>query len=148
MASLDSTNKHPYTERVGALHFTNDATQVTGLLIPTRANHVYYVEVDVLASETADFDEMAGYKRIAAFKNDGGTLTLLGSVAATFTAETTSGWDVTLDASGTNIRVRLTGAASTDISWQIAPRVIEGGWTSYLNTAVEPDVVATGALNG
>lgn len=127
MASTDSTVVKPYTSRVGAIWRTDDATQVTGLLIPTRSDHSYHVVLNVLATETNDFDETGGYTRIAAFKNDGGTLAIVGSVATTFTAETTGGWDVTMDASGTNIRVRITGAASTDITWQIAADVLEVG---------------------
>lgn len=134
MASTDSSNVKPYAKRTGSLHYTDDATQVTALSIPTRDDHCYLVEVDVLATETTDFDEVAGYKRLAAFKNDGGTLSLVGSVATPLTAENTSGWDVTLDASSENIRVRVTGAASTNIAWQIDAKVIEGGKTSFYNT--------------
>jgi hypothetical protein len=127
--SLDSVNIKPYTQRVGTMWYTDDAVQVTGLTIPTRSDHCYYVEVDILATEQVDFDEVAGYKIIGTFKNDGGTLTLVGSVGAVYTAENTAGWAATLDVSGTNIRVRITGAASTRISWQIASTVIENGLT-------------------
>lgn len=127
MASTDNTAVKPYTERVGTIWRTDDATQVTGLLIPTRNDHSYLVTCRVAATETGDYDEQAGYVRYAFFKNDGGTLSLVGSVATTFTAEVTAGWDVTLDANSTNIRVRITGAAATDITWLIACDVLEVG---------------------
>lgn len=144
----DSTNIKPYTSRAGSLHYTSDATEETAVLIPTRSNHVYQVTARVVATETADFDEMASYVRIGAFKNDGGTLTLIGSVTAVHTAENTAGWDVTLDANSTNIRVRVTGAAATTIAWQVDVDVLEGGWTSFLNTNPDPDAVNYGAFNG
>lgn len=130
MASTDNTAIKPYTSRAGTQWRTDDATQVTGLLIPTRSDHSYFITVKVLATETDDFDEIGTYWRQAAFKNDGGTLSLVGSVRTVVTDnESTAGWDVTLDASGTDIRVRLTGAAATNISWLIAPEVIENGKT-------------------
>lgn len=130
MASTDSTNVKPYTERVGTQWRTDDATQVTGLLIPTRSDHAYFVDVKITAVQTTDFSEIATYWRQAAFKNDGGTLSLVGSVRTVVTDnESTAGWDVTLDANSTNIRVRLTGAAATNITWLISPEVIEVGQT-------------------
>lgn len=127
MASVDTTNIQPYTSRAGAVWRTDDATQVSGLLLPTRADHSYHVMLRVVATETDDFDETSAYTSFAAFKNDGGTLAIVGAVAATFTAETTAAWAVTMDASGSNIRVRITGAADTDITWLIAADVLEVG---------------------
>jgi hypothetical protein len=106
---------------------TTDATQTTAATFPTRTNKAYGVIAKITATETADFDEQAFYVRSALFKNDGGTLALVGSITSLVTIESTAGWDVTLDASGTDIRVRVTGAAATVISWNIQLEVIEAG---------------------
>lgn len=106
---------------------TTDATQATAATFPTRTDHAYGVTAKIVATETADHDEIAFYVRAAAFKNDGGTLTLVGSIASLVTIESTSGWDVTLDASGTNIRVLVTGAAATVATWLVQLEVIECG---------------------
>lgn len=107
---------------------TTDATQTTAATFPTRSNHGYKAIAKVIATETDDFDEIGDYWLEAAFKNDGGTLSLVGSVRSLHTAnESTAGWDATLDASGTDIRVRVTGAASTDITWLVQLEVIEVG---------------------
>lgn len=127
MASVDNTAVKPYTERVGTIWRTDDATQVTALLIPTRADHAYHITLRALAIETDAFDEAAGYTSYGAFLNDGGTLAIIGAVAATFNAEVTAGWAITMDASGTNIRVRITGAAATVVTWQLAADVLEIG---------------------
>lgn len=116
---------------------TTDATQTVAATFPTRTNHAYGVTAKITATETADFDEQAFYVRFALFKNDGGTLALVGSIATTVTIESTGGWDVTLDASGTDIRVLVTGAAATAITWLVQLEVIEVG--QY--------VVAAGATN-
>jgi hypothetical protein len=134
MASVDNTAKKPSALRTGTLWYTDDATQVSGLLIPTETNHSYHVVLNVLATEIEDFDEVGSYQRIATFKNDGGTLSIVGSVTSVHTAENTAGWDVTLDASGTNIRIRITGAAATKIAWQIDAYILEGGKTASQNS--------------
>jgi hypothetical protein len=91
-----------------------------------------------VATETADFDEVAGYERIATFKNDGGTLSLVGSVSTPHTAESTSGWDCTIDASGSDIRVRVTGAGSTNVTWLAQLEVIEVGKYAANYGMIEP----------
>lgn len=63
-------------------------------------------------------DDSAGYKLYAIFKNSsGGTLTQVGSTTKTVLGEDQAAWDATIDASGTNMRVRVTGAANNNIRW-------------------------------
>ena len=106
---------------------TTDGTAATAATFTTQSNKAYLAIAKVIATETADFDEVAGYVRAATFKNDGGTLTLIGSVTDVATHESTSAWNVTLDADGDDIRVRVTGAASTAISWKVDLEVLEAG---------------------
>lgn len=113
--------------RAGVYTNTTDATQTTAAVFTTTSNHAYAVTAKIVATETTDFDETAFYVRYALFENDGGTLSLVGSIATTATIEQTSGWDVTLDADGSDIRVRVTGASSTNITWLVDLEVIEVG---------------------
>lgn len=108
-------------QRVSVAVATADATETTAATFDTSPwdNASFLVTARINARETADSDEIAGYVRVGAFKLDGGTLSLVGSVGSLFTAESTAGWDATLDASGDNIRVRVTGAAATAVKWLV-----------------------------
>lgn len=120
---MGSVNGNP--SRAGVYTNTTDATQTVAATFTTTSNHAYGVIAKIVATETADFDETAFYVRAALFENDGGTLSLVGSIATTVTIEQTSGWDVTLDASGSDIRVLVTGAAATVVTWLVQLEVIE-----------------------
>jgi hypothetical protein len=106
---------------------TTGATETTAASFATRSNKVYHVDVTVTAVRTDTFEQAASYVRRATFLNDGGTLAIVGSVTSDHTAESDSNWNCTLDASGTDIRVRVTGAADTNISWHVDGVVRESG---------------------
>lgn len=137
------------TLRKGPYVNTTDATQTTAARFVTSANKAYHVRAYIVATETADFDEVASYELAATFKNDGGTLSLVGSVTAVHTGESTSAWAATLDAASedtygtgtntSNIRVRVTGASSTNISWMVALDVFEAN-RYFANYGAETDV--------
>lgn len=108
----------PYTK--GVKGTSSDATAFTLAdlsVSPELHDRVIHVEAIVLATETADHDEVASYHLAATFKVDAGVLSQVGTTTVIHTAESTGGWAATLDASGTTIRVRATGAADTDIRW-------------------------------
>lgn len=108
-------------QRVSVAVATTDGTQTTAATFDTSAweDAAFMVQARICARETDDSDEIAGYLLAGAFKLDGGTLSLVGSVSQLFVAESTGGWDATLDANGDNIRVRVTGAAATDVKWLV-----------------------------
>lgn len=106
---------------------TTDNTETTIASFATRTDKVYHVEAVVLAQKTTDASQVASYKRTGTFKNDGGTLTAIGSVTSDHTAEDDSGWDCTLDADGTTIRVRGTGNTGDAVSWNTFLTVYESG---------------------
>lgn len=112
--------------RRGVYLNTTDATVSTLAQFATGSNRVYAVIAKIVANTTDYTTGQAFYVRTALFKNIAGTLTLVGSVSATTTIETDAAWDCTLDASGTNIRVRVTGAAATNIVWHAQVEPIEG----------------------
>ena len=105
--------------RTGVTDQTTDATVTTAATVATESDVAYHVVARIVAYETPSGNEAAGYERAATFKNDGGTLTQVGSTTALATHEDTGGWDATLDASGTTIRARVTGAAATTINWRV-----------------------------
>jgi hypothetical protein len=95
---------------------TTDATVTTLDTLATVSDSVYHATALVIAMETTDHDEMASYEVSATFRNDGGVLTRIGSAVTAH--EDTPAWNCELDASGTDIRLRVTGAASTNINWR------------------------------
>lgn len=117
-----------YTLRTGVYVNTTDATQTTAARFTTKSDRGYLAVAHVIAQETADHDETASYIVAGTFQNDGGTLTLVSTVTTIHEKETTAGWGVTLDAAtedndgdltsdNKNIRVRVTGASSTAVTW-------------------------------
>lgn len=128
--SSTKINQEPKTTGVYAL--TTDGTQTTIASFTTRSNSAYKVIAKVVGIQTTDYTEVGDYWLEAAFRNTGGTVSAVGSVRSIHTAnETTAAWDVTIDSSGTDIRVRATGAAATAITWLSNVEVIEvSKWTA------------------
>jgi hypothetical protein len=114
------------TRRFGTHVNTTDATVTTVGQLPTKSNKIYTVIAKVNGMTTDVTTGQASYLLHALFKNVAGTLTLVGSVDAVSAIETNAAWDCTLDASGTDIRVRVTGAAATNIVWHCQVETIMG----------------------
>jgi len=109
---------------------TTDATQTVAATIPTFTDRAYLVTAKVLATETVDHDEVGSYVMVGLFKNDGGTLTQVGSTTDLSVIESTAGWAVAFAVSGTDIQIKVTGAAATVMSWLVDAEVKNLG--SYL----------------
>lgn len=110
---------------------TTDATATTLLTIPLTDNRTSQVVVDVVARRTGGSAGTAGdgasYRIIGTFRRvSAGGATLIGSVTAAHTAESQSGWDATITASGNDALIRVTGAANNNISWGAITTVQEG----------------------
>lgn len=99
---------------------TTDATQTTLSTITTVTDSVYLVEARVTGRRTGGVAGAAGdcatYMLRARVKNVAGTVTI-SDLTAAFTSEDQAAWDATIDVSGTDFRVRVTGAASNNVSW-------------------------------
>lgn len=99
-------------------------TQTTGA---TAATLISYTPPDgtltrvrvVVLADVAAGGTSAWYARTAVFRRAGASVTLVGGVASEVTIEDAGAttWDTTLDASGSTIRLRVTGAALTTIDW-------------------------------
>lgn len=101
---------------------TTNATQTTLATVAISANYTYQIDAWVVARRTGGTsgtaDDGASYHRRASYTTKSGTVTLMGSVQTIGTdAEDQAGWDVTLDVSTTNVRVRVTGAANNNVTW-------------------------------
>jgi len=124
------------TQKLGTTVSTTDGTQTVAARFVTQKDHAYFVDVKVVATETADHDEVATYWRQACYKNDGGTLSLVGAEREVVTDnESTGAWDFDLatatedvDGEGTNeatVQFKVTGAAATAVTWRIVADIID-----------------------
>lgn len=110
---------------------TTDATVTTIQTITTSSNTCIMIDAKVVARRTGGTagtaGDVAAYGRRAAFKNVSGVLTQIGTTLAIGTFESQAGWDCTIDSSGTNIRVRGTGAANNDVTWHATTQISRVG---------------------
>ena len=95
---------------------TTDATVTTLLSQAIPSNVTYQVVANVVGNRSTSA-EGASYLLMATVRNDAGTLAQVGATTVIASHEDVAGWDATIDVSGTNARVRVTGAASSTIEW-------------------------------
>ena len=96
---------------------TADGTVTTLATLDTDSDTAIHVTATVVGHETADSNETASYVIHGTFQNDGGVLTQIGATTSSHAAEVTAAWGAGFDVNSTNIRVRVTGAAATNIQW-------------------------------
>lgn len=105
---------------------TTDATATTiytEVLPPsTTTLSVGYVVARRTGGAAGTAEDGAAYRVEYVAKNNAGTATVIGSVI-TAIGESQAGWDVTLVASGGSVLVKVTGAASNNVSWRYARRI-------------------------
>lgn len=114
----------------GAYVNTTDATQTTAATFQTQTDKMYeaLVRVNALATSTFGFAYSSNLRGL--FLNDGGTLAQIGvtqAMATTLASSAISLASATLDASGTEIRARVTGVAATPITWNVDAEIKEIG---------------------
>jgi len=104
---------------------TTDDTVTQIATIATASNKSYMVIADIIARETDDSDESAGYTLRAHYRNDGGTLTQIGGDDLV-AFESTAGWNVSTAVDTTNIDINVQGGpATTNVSWSVSYKVRE-----------------------
>ncbi len=96
---------------------TSDATVTTAATVTLADNSAVLIVAKIVAMQT-DGSQRNVYVRRALVYRDGGGATLQGAVDADLTIESAAAWDCTIDVSGNDARVRVTGAAATSISWR------------------------------
>jgi hypothetical protein len=95
---------------------TTDSSAATLVTIPTSSGATYYVEADV-SGNLSNGGSTGAYKVATRCRNQSGVLTV-STPTAVFTSEDVAGWNATIDGSGTDIRVRVTGSVSSTVVWQ------------------------------
>lgn len=101
---------------------TTDATVTTLATLTLEDARTYQIVADVVARRTGGASGTAGdgasYRVLGTFRRvSAGSATLIGTVTTEHSAESQSGWDCTLTASGNDVLVRITGASGNSISW-------------------------------
>ena len=97
---------------------TSDATVTTLATISAATDHLYTVDVPVSAREAARTFSVA-WKLLATVSSDGAAATVVDVLTTGPTDGGASGCSVTIDTSGTDIRVRVTGLGGTSITWGV-----------------------------
>lgn len=131
LASVTGSGDHPnYFARQFRVT-TSNATTATLATIALTAAKTYHVEARVVARRTGGSagtaEDGASYILHATFHTTGGAAALIGAVTVAHAGESQSGWNATLDASGTNARLRVTGAADNDVVWHATVLLQEVG---------------------
>lgn len=102
---------------------TTDAT-VTTLTTTTPTNGKAIAIRAVIVAKDKATSNSAGYGLAATAKRDLGVTTLTGAVTVLWSHEDVAGWDATIDVSTPDVRVRVTGAAGSNIDWRCHLEVI------------------------
>lgn len=104
---------------------TTDATTTTIATIATTTDKGHALDLVVSATQS-DRSAQVAFKILASVTNVAGTCTVRNQL---ITADDggASGWAAVLDVSGTNIRVRVTGAGGTTIDWCVAGTLLIHG---------------------
>lgn len=105
---------------------TTDATITTLATVPIPASTTVMIEARVAARRTGGTsgtaEDGAAYIVAGAYKNVAGTATEIGE-GSLFSAEDQAGWACTIDVSGSNALLQVTGAADNNVSWVATYRV-------------------------
>jgi hypothetical protein len=105
---------------------TTDATVTTLATIAIPASTSVMIEARVVARRTGGAsgtaEDGAGYIVSGVYKNVAGTATEIGETSI-FSAEDQAGWACTINVSGANALLQVTGAASNNVSWVATYRV-------------------------
>lgn len=92
---------------------TSDATVTTLATIAIPTNEA--MALDVLVSVRKDGTTANLYRIVGMAENNAGTAAV--RISEKTSDEDDTDWDVTLDASGGNVRVRVTGESTTNLEW-------------------------------
>lgn len=116
----------PWSDRIApATAQTTDATTTTLKVFGATTDRGHALDLMVSAT-LADRSAQVAWKILATATNAAGVVTVR-DVLITASDGGASGWTVTVDASGTDLRVRVTGAGGTTIDWCVAGTVLVHG---------------------
>jgi hypothetical protein len=100
---------------------TTDATLTTLQTIATSTDTSMLVQAKIVARRTGGTsgaaDDSAAYILTALVKNVAGTVTV-NVLQTDYAAEDQVAWDATMNVSGTNVLIQVTGAANNSVTWK------------------------------
>lgn len=96
---------------------TADATITTILTIPTTADSTNYIEARVVGRNTTD-NTSAGFRYDRTVENTGGVLTIIIGESNLDFNEDIGDMTLSITTSGTDILIRVTGAAAKTVNWK------------------------------
>lgn len=100
---------------------TTNATQTTLMTTTLATGALVSITGSVTAKRTGGSSGASGdgayYELATVANNVAGTAALIGQ-AQPVTLESQAGWACVFDATGATVRVRVTGAANNDVTWQ------------------------------
>lgn len=115
------------TEALGPSITTTDATVTTLADLQTRPGKAYLVKASVIAIDVP-LTQAASYQLNGTFfTNAAGVLVQTSTTTSVSSNETDTNWACILEASGTTIRLRVTGEAATVINWRSNTEIIVVG---------------------
>lgn len=105
---------------------TTDSTQTALLSIPVVLNKTILIEAIIIARRTGGTSgsegDSAGYVLNGCYKDVNGTVSEVGETSV-FSAEDQAQWTATMDISGTNVLLLVTGASGNTVNWSITYKV-------------------------
>jgi hypothetical protein len=129
-----ATNDDPTEQTFQCRVATTDATVTDCKTVAVTSTKVRTMMATVVAHCTGGVscatNNGAEYTIVGTCKNDGGTTgAVTGSPDVIAASEDVAGWDATIDCdnTGDTIRLRVTGAATTNITWHATIRTMEVG---------------------
>lgn len=103
---------------------TTDATATVIMTIPFLSDSEKGLEIEVVGLKTDGLKALHLVRR-ATYKNDGGTLTKVGTYTDIHYERQDTSYSSTLAISGTDLQVKVTGKASTTIDWMCRVRSLK-----------------------
>jgi len=104
---------------------TTDETESNIYFFGNDDDSVYIVESQIAAVQAGGAERASYYLRGVFYRTGGGNTTQQGATEAVATSiESDGAWDANIDASGTNVRIRVTGDAANSVYWKAITRYI------------------------
>ena len=104
---------------------TTDATVTTIDTVPIPTDQIVILTAKVV-SKKDDLTLTGYYDIICGYTNNSGTVTINGGGVVNYQdRQTPAGWNVTFVISGTNVLIRVKGAAATNVDWKCARQTLK-----------------------
>jgi len=99
---------------------TTDATETTLVSVATSSDEACLIDANVVGIRTDSGTEAVGYRFIALFRNNAGTLVKVSEQKTILEDAAAVACDASVSASGTDILVRVTGIAVRTFNWKVS----------------------------